>query len=143
MGATLRMPNEVDIFLEQMQNILMGMFISHAGAKKKNKVKPLTWLCDWRIFELQFVAALLLFSDAEMYVGLEWWFSVCDNVSVQVNCFNPWSARSGPLWSYVGQEFIHLHYNVLKGGKFFKETVVLHWWESITGNLVLTSQLKI
>lgn len=42
MGATLRMSNEVDIFLEQMQNILMGMFISHAGAKKKNKVKPLT-----------------------------------------------------------------------------------------------------
>ena len=41
MGATLRMPNEVDIFLEQIQNILMG-FISHAGAKKKNKVKPLT-----------------------------------------------------------------------------------------------------
>ena len=36
------------------------MFISHAGAKKKNKVKPLTWLCDWRIFELQFVAALLM-----------------------------------------------------------------------------------
>ena len=46
------------------------MFISHAGARKKNKVKPLTWLCDWRIFELQFVAALLLFYDAEMYVGL-------------------------------------------------------------------------
>ena len=48
------------------------MFILHAGAKKKNKVKPLTWLCDWSIFELQFVVALLLFSDAEMYVGLEW-----------------------------------------------------------------------
>ena len=42
MGATLRMPNEVDIFPEQIQNILMGMFISRAGAKKKNKVKPLT-----------------------------------------------------------------------------------------------------
>ena len=96
------------------------MFISHAGAKKKNKVKPLTWLCDRRIFELQFVAALLLFPDADMYVGLEWWFLVCDNVSIQVNCFNPWSARSGLLWSYVGQEFIHLHYNVVKGGKFLK-----------------------
>lgn len=83
------------------------------GAKKKNKVKPLTWLYDWRIFELQFAAGLLMFPDAEMYVGLEWWFLVCNNVSIQVNCFNPWSARSGPLWSYVGQEFIHLHYNVM------------------------------
>ena len=121
MGATLRMPNEVDIFLEQIQNILMGMFILHAGAKKKNKVKLLTWLCDWRIFELQFVAALLLFPDAEMYVGLEWWYLVCGNVSIQVNCFNSWSARSGLLWSYVGQEFIHLHYNVVKWGKFLKK----------------------
>ena len=76
------------------------MCISHAGAKKKNKVKPLTWLYDWRIFELQFAAGLLMFPDAEMYVGLEWWFLVCDNVSIQV-------------WSYVGQEFIHLHYNVM------------------------------
>ena len=89
------------------------MCISHAGAKKKNKVKPLTWLYDWRIFELQFAAGLLMFPDAEMYVGLECWFLVDDNVSIQVNCFNPWSARSGPLWSYVGQEFIHLHHNVM------------------------------
>lgn len=93
------------------------------GAKKKNKVKPLTWRCDRRIFELQFVAALLLFPDAEMYVGLEWWFLVCDNVSIQVNCFNPWSARSGLLWSYVGQEFIHLHYNVVKGVQAFGLTM--------------------
>ena len=30
-----------------------------------------------------------MFPDAEMYVGLECWFLVDDNVSIQVNCFNP------------------------------------------------------
>ena len=29
-----------------------------------------------------------------------------------------------------------------KGGKFFKETVVLRRWERIAGNLVLTTELK-
>ena len=27
-------------------------------------------------------------------------------------------------------------------GLVSKETVVLHWWKSITGNLVLTTELK-
>ena len=42
-------------------------------------------------------------SLSEMFVGLEWWFLVCDNFSILVSCFNPWSARSRLLWSHVGQ----------------------------------------
>ena len=29
-----------------------------------------------------------------------------------------------------------------RGGKFLKKTVVPHQWKSITGNLVLTTELK-
>ena len=29
-----------------------------------------------------------------------------------------------------------------KGGEVSKETVVLRWWESIAGTLVLTTELK-
>ena len=80
---------------------------------KKNKVKPVTWLCDWRIFELQF-AARQIASLCFLYSSNSWQFiwNVCqswvmvfggDNFSILVSCFNPWSARSRLLWSHVGQ----------------------------------------